>query len=74
MDDGRHPRLRHKSIFTRVSGLCDLEIGQRTKAIEHNDGDDCHTCQGQMTDVACDRKGIKSCQAEGEDKTDGQGR
>ena len=45
---------------------------QRTKAIEHDDGDDSRARQGQATDVACGREGIKSCKCEGEHKTDGQ--
>ena len=45
---------------------------QSTKAIEHNDCDDCHTRKWQATYVACGGESIKSCQTEGEDKTDGQ--
>ena len=46
---------------------------QRTKTIEHNDGDDSQARQRQATNVACGREGIQACQSESEDKTNGQG-
>ena len=50
----------------------DNTTNQSAKAIEHNNGDDCHTCQGQAPDVAGSRECVKSSHAECKGKTDGQ--